>query len=159
NRSDFENLIGLFVNMLPLRGDLSGNPSFRELLARVRRMCLEALGHQDVPFEKIVEAIQPHRSLAHDPIFQVVVSCAPVVTFPAWYFESSLIEIHDGQSKFDMSWFFQEAPHELRGTLEYRRDLFATETAARMIKHFQHVLEVIVAEAELRVEQISMLRE
>ena len=78
SRPEIENLIGFFINALPLRMDLSGNPSFAELLKRVREVCLDAYTHQDVPFEKIVEAINPQRELNRNPLFQIMFNVADV---------------------------------------------------------------------------------
>ncbi|WP_197081938.1 non-ribosomal peptide synthase/polyketide synthase, partial [Silvibacterium bohemicum] len=144
-----EELVGLFLNTLVLRADVSGNPSFRELLARVRAFDLDAYEHQDVPFERIVEALQPQRSLARHPIFQVMVVLqnAPSEALALQGLTIRSEPVPSGVSKFDLGFGLTEqfrASGELAGIyggLEYSLDLFSPSTAERIAAKFLRVLE------------------
>ena len=135
-------LIGFFVNTLVLRGDLSGDPSFSELLQRVRKTALAAFEHQEIPFEKIVEALHPDRFLSHTPLFQVMFSLqnipAETVALPGLVMQP--IAPLGGTAKFDLTLSVTEAAHGLGLRLEYDRDLFDAATAERLVGHFKTLL-------------------
>ncbi len=160
-RADIENLIGFFANMLVLRTDLSGNPTFRELLGRVREVALGAYAHQDVPFEKLVEELQPGRSLSHNPLFQVVFALQNAPTPPAEFSGLALkpLQVDHWTSKFDLVLHMVEGAEGLQGRLEYKTDLFDAATIKRMIGHFQVLLEGIVADPEQRIGTLPLLTE
>jgi len=159
NRADIEPLIGFFVNTLVLRGDLSGEPSFRELLKRVREQSVGAYAHQDLPFEKIVDALQPERNLSHSPLFQVmfVLQNTPrrAQELPGLRF--SPIEAHSGTAKFDLTLFMLEEGGRLAGAMEYNTDLFDAATIHRMLVHFHVLLEGILEEPDLPLGRLSIL--
>jgi amino acid adenylation domain-containing protein/FkbH-like protein len=163
NRSfaELEPLIGFFVNTLALRGDLSGDPSFRELLGRVREVCLRAYAHQDIPFEKLVEELQPERSLSHSPIFQVMFALqnAPLQALELPRLKLERIPVHTGTSMFDMSWFAIEVPEGLLLRVEYSSDLFDTGTITRALGHFEKLLESTIANPDQRISCLTMLGE
>ncbi len=163
NRSfaELEPLIGFFVNTLALRGDLSGDPSFRELVARVKEVCLQAYAHQDIPFEKLVEELQPERSLSYSPIFQVLFALqnAPMQALQLPGLKLERMPIHPGTSIFDMSWFAIEVPEGLMIRAEYSTDLFEDATIARALGHFQRLLEASAAHPEQRISRLTMLGE
>ncbi len=163
NRSfaELEPLIGFFVNTLALRGDLSGDPSFRELVAQLKETCLQAYAHQDIPFEKLVEELQPERSLSYSPIFQVLFGLqnAPMQALQLPGLKLERMPIHPGTSIFDMSWFAIEVPEGLMVRVEYSTDLFEDATIARALGHFQRLLEAVVAHPERRISQLPMLGE
>jgi hypothetical protein len=146
-RQETEGLIGFFVNTLPLRIDLAGDPTFPEILARVRQVTLEAFAHQDVPLEKLVEALQPERGLSHTPLFQVLFVLQNVPTEPLSLsgLTLTLLEIESGTAKFDLTLVMAETAQGLQGMWEYNRDLFDATTIARMARHFQTLLERIVS--------------
>ena len=154
-----ERLVGLFTNTLVLRSDLSGNPSFTELLSRVREMTLEAFAHQDLPFEKLVEELQPQRELSHSPLFQVMLLLqhGPTANLELHKLRTSLIDRHNGTSKFDLLLSMVEDAGDLTGWLEYNTDLFESGTIERMGRHFQVLLEAIVKEPEHRVNEFQIL--
>src|SRR5262249_28477337 len=151
NRIEIEELIGFFVNTLVSRGDLTGEPSFRELLGRVRETALAANLHQDVPFEKLVEELAPERSLAYAPLFQVmlVLQNAP----------AGGLEIRDlylrpmggagTTAKFDLSLSVWERNGELAGTVEYATDLFDATTVDRLSGHLERLLDAALATPDL----------
>jgi amino acid adenylation domain-containing protein len=142
---EVEGLIGFFVNTMALRTDLSGDPSFRELVARVRETTLEAYAHQDLPFERVVEAVQPDRALSHNPIFQVAFALlnVPAETVPLPGLTLRLEEVDSGTSKFDLFLEMEEQGERLLGRLEYATDLWEPETADRMIRLFLHLLDCV----------------
>jgi amino acid adenylation domain-containing protein len=156
-----EGLIGLFMNTLALRGDLSGDPRFTDLLSRVRDSALGAYAHQDLPFEKLVEELQPTRSLSHSPVFQVmlILQNAPRTSLE---FEGVQLQAVGGEAvtaKFDLSLTLAESGGNLRGALEYNTDLFDAERIERMLAHFQTLLEAIVADPQQRLSRLPLLTE
>ncbi|HET8799187.1 MAG TPA: condensation domain-containing protein, partial [Thermoanaerobaculia bacterium] len=172
-RSEHEGLIGCFINTLPLRADLSGNPSFRDLLRRVRATSLAAYEHQDLPFEKLVEELQPSRSLAHNPIFQVSFNlqnagtgAVPVSHETSGAVEEETLDLTEpppppqpaaGGSRFDLTLFFMESEQGLNGMLEYSTDLFDHDTIARMSGHLRMLLEGIVDNPSARLADLPLL--
>jgi amino acid adenylation domain-containing protein len=160
NHVDVENLIGFFVNTLVLRTDLSGDPTFAQLLTRVRDVTLGAFTHQDLPFEKLVEELQPERDMSRTPLFQVMFSLqnAPL---PSLQMGEVLMRLHDDETKkaaqFDLTFDLMERDEALLCALEYNTDLFDRETAERMLSHYLRLLEVIVADRQQRLNELPML--
>ncbi len=150
NRVEIEGLIGFFVNTLVLRGDLTGEPTFRELLGRVRETALAAYAHQDVPFEKLVEELAPERSLAHTPLFQVmlVLQNAPVESLEIRDLRLRPVGGAGTTAKFDLTLSLEERDGGLAGTVEYATDLFDAATIDRLIRHFERLLAAAVAAPE-----------
>ena len=160
NRAKIEGLIGCFVNTLVLRTDLSGNPTFRALLRRVREVTLGAYAHQDLPFEKLVEELQPERNLSYTPLFQVMFVMQDNVSMSALELSgltwSSLASNKD-TTDFDLTLYVTEVGGELVGTLEYSTDLFEAATIARMTEHLQMLLSGIVANPEQGLFELPLL--
>ncbi|MGA9770378.1 MAG: amino acid adenylation domain-containing protein [Blastocatellia bacterium] len=163
NRSfeETERLIGLFINNLAIRVDLNGDPCFRELLHRIRNTSLEAYANQDVPFEKLVEELQPERNLSHTPVFQVLLalqnSPMPALELPG--VTASGIELHNGKAKFDLALLVEEREGALFGILEYNTDLFEEATISRMLAHFELLLEGAIRDIDLSVSQLPLVSE
>ncbi|MDJ0499843.1 MAG: non-ribosomal peptide synthase/polyketide synthase [Nostocales cyanobacterium LE14-WE4] len=159
NRSQIEGLIGFFVNTLVLRTDLSGNPSFAELLTRVRLMAMDAYAHQDLPFEMLVEVLQPERDLSHAPLFQVdfLLQNDPLATVELTGLTVSPLPIETVTAKFDLTLGMQNTGNGLVGVWEYNTDLFDHSTIARMAGHFVTILAAIVANPSERIDQLPML--
>jgi hypothetical protein len=159
NRRELEGLIGFFVNTLVLRTDLGGNPSFEQLLNRVREVALQGYTHQDLPFEQLVEALQPTRDLSYTPLFQVMFSLddalVPSVELPELTVSSYSVEI--GTAKFDLVLSMENTASGLIGAWEYNADLFDEETVARMAGHFQTLLEAIAANPPQPISQLPLL--
>src|SRR6266571_7922412 len=146
-RKEVAELIGFFVNTLVLRTDLSGNPTFRTLLGRVREVALGAYAHQDLPFEKLVEELHPERNLSYSPLFQVLFTVRDTPSEPARLgaLEMRSEFIHTGTSKFDLSMEMTAGPDGLEAAVEYSTDLFGREMIRRLLDHFRVLLEGIVA--------------
>jgi amino acid adenylation domain-containing protein len=159
NRMELEGLIGFFANTLALRTDLSGNPSFRELLERVRQVAFGAYAHQDVPFEKLVEELQPERNLSYSPLFQVmlVLQNAPRSAQRLADLHLQPEPVENATAKFDLTLSMSETAEGLRGVLEYSTDLFEAATIERMVGHFQTLLEGIVANPEQSIATLPIL--
>jgi amino acid adenylation domain-containing protein/non-ribosomal peptide synthase protein (TIGR01720 family) len=159
NRSETEELIGFFVNTLVLRTDMSENPSFQELLARVREVTLGAYAHQDLPFEQLVEALQPERNLSHQPLFQVMFALqnAPMPALELPSLTLSSLEIESGTAKFDLTLSMEDTEQGLVGSLEYNTDLFDAASISRMLGHFQTLLEGIVDNPDLHLSDLPLL--
>jgi amino acid adenylation domain-containing protein len=158
--SALEPLIGFLVNTLALRADLSGDPSFWELLGRIKTMTLEAYAHQDLPFEQVVEELQPTRSLSYTPLFQVmlVLQNAPVEPIDLSELKATPVESGYEVAKFDLTLGLEEVEGGLRGSFKYNADLFDEETIGRMADQFQMLLEGIVAEPAGRISALPLLR-
>lgn len=150
NRAEIERLIGFFVNILILRTDLSGNPSFKELLERVREITLGAYAHQDLPFEKLVDELRPEHDLSRAPFAQVAFALqnAPVSTLELSNLTLSPLRLENRTAKTDLVLFMSEGPTGLKGVFEYNTNLFDGATIARMAEFFQALLEGIVANPE-----------
>ncbi|KAB8318928.1 amino acid adenylation domain-containing protein [Tolypothrix campylonemoides VB511288] len=159
NREEIEGLIGFFVNTLVLRTDMSGNPNFRELLQRVRSTAMSAYAHQDLPFEKLVEQLQPERSLSYHPLFQVmfVLQNVPNQTLELPGLSITAVDVDHLASQFDITLSIEETQQGLRGLWEYNTDLFDERTIERMSEHFQTLLEAIVTDPQQHVTQLPLL--
>ena len=141
SREELEGLIGFFVNTLVMRTKLDGDPSFRELLGRVREVALEAYAHQDVPFEKLVEELKPERDPSRNPLFQVMMvlqnAADPALKLPGLTIERSSGET--GTAMFDLTLELEERAEGIAGSFEYSTDLFDDATIERMIGHFAEI--------------------
>jgi amino acid adenylation domain-containing protein len=149
-RGEVEGLIGFFTNTLVLRTDLSGDPSFSELLGRVRDVTLGAYAHQDVPFEKLVEELEPERYLGHAPLFQVMFSFhnSPIEPLTLSGLTLQPFNTTAGTAHFELLLAMQEVQEEIQGTFEYNTDLFDETTITRISNHFRVLLEGIAAHPE-----------
>jgi len=154
-----EGLIGFFVNTLALHTDLSGNPTFRELLARVRQTVLDGFAHQDLPLERLVEELQPARSPGHAPLVQVLFTLQSDATKELKLAKLSVepMKVDTGTAKFDLTVAVEEWPDGLLVEMEYNADLFCEETIARMLSHFQTLLEGVVADPGGRIGELPLL--
>ena len=159
NRREIEPLIGFFVNTLALRTNLQGNPSFIELLQRVKQVTLDAYDHQDLPFEKLVDELGLERSLAHHPLFQVAFGLQsgtpetlliPGLTLTRFEWENTT-------TFFDLSLIFRETPQGLTGEWEYATDLFAETTIQRMVRHFEVLVQQIIDHPHQSINTLSLL--
>jgi len=161
DRAELEGLIGFLVNTLVLRTDLSGNPTFTQLLTRVREVVLGAFEHRDLPFEKIVSELRPERTLTRSPIFQVMFGQQSAPSWPVNLRGLTMksLEIDTGATKFDLTLFLIEDDGELQLRFEYNTDLFDSQTIARMLDHFQTLLEGIVANPDQRLSALPLLRD
>jgi hypothetical protein len=159
NRIELEGMIGFFVNNLVLRTDLSGDPSFRELLRRVREVTLEAYANQDLPFDQLVKALRPRRSLGQTPLFQVLFVLQNVPVPPLRFSGVDLrpAELDFGMSKFDLALFMVERREGLAGSWHYSSDLFRPETVARATRHLGNLLASAAARPDARLSEIEML--
>ena len=159
NRAEIERLIGFFVNTLVLRTDLSGNPSFQELLARVRSVTLDAYSHQDLPFEKLVEELNPERSLSYSPLFQVmfVLQNTPRKASQLPGIAEAPVQLEAETAKFDLVLSVTEKDGILVGSWNYSTDLFDAATIERMTAHFQTLLEGIVDNPHQPIAQLPLL--
>ncbi|WP_237747838.1 non-ribosomal peptide synthetase [Planktothrix mougeotii] len=161
NRSELEGLIGFFVNTLVLRTDLSGNPSFNELLIRVRQMAMDAYTHQDLPFEMLVEVLQPERDLSHAPLFQVdfLLQNEPLSQLELIGLTASPLLTENATAKFDLTLGMENTDTGLRGSWEYNTDLFERSTIERLAGNFVTLLEAIVANPQQQISQLPLLTE
>ncbi|HYW73053.1 MAG TPA: amino acid adenylation domain-containing protein, partial [Pyrinomonadaceae bacterium] len=156
---EVEPLIGFFVNTLVLRVQLGGDPSFAELVERVRAVCVGAYGHQEVPFEKLVEELAPERSMAHTPLFQVMMVMQP---------EAEAMEQPEGlavsgvgaeleSAKYDLTLWLREGAGKLSGGLEYNTDIFDAARAQRMVEQWERVLAAAVEDPHRRLSELPLL--
>ncbi|MCP4661656.1 MAG: AMP-binding protein, partial [bacterium] len=159
NRSEIEGLIGFFVNMLPLRVDLSGDPAFHQLLGRVREVTLDAFAHQDLPFEKLVEELAAERDLSRTPLFQVVFvfQSAPASPPQLEGLTTSPLAVPHTTAKYDLTLSLEEDRDALAGELEYNRDLFDHAGMRRLAGHFQVLLKGVADDPAARLSELPLL--
>ena len=161
NQRETEELIGFFLNTLVVRANLGGEPTFREALQRVRKTALDAYEHQDLPFERLVEELAAGRDMSRNPIFQVVFTLRKA---PAKKFELAGLRLEDFEtdlntSKFDLIMAVEEREHEAEVAINYAADLFEAETIRRMLEHYEHLLEAIVANSDQPIWALPMMGE
>ena len=159
NRSEIEGLIGFFVNSLVLRTNIGGNPTFLELLQRVKKVALGAYAHQDLPFEKLVEELHPERNLSRNPLFQISFSLqnTPIQTLELPEISLSLVEFDIGTAKLDLEFNLWEDVENIRGEVVYSTDLFDRATITRMLGHFQTLLAGIVTNPKQPICELPIL--
>ncbi|HEU5230788.1 MAG TPA: amino acid adenylation domain-containing protein, partial [Ktedonobacteraceae bacterium] len=158
-RVETEELVGCFVNTLPLRADLHGNPSFRQFLTRIRAIVLEAYEHQDIPFEQVVQELPIERHLNRSPLVQVlfVLQNAPLPThhIPGLQWHGWPVETQT--AKFEITWQLEETEQGLTSRIEYATDLFTEATIARMQQHYQQLLHSILLDCTQPIWQLNLL--
>ncbi|HKV34445.1 MAG TPA: amino acid adenylation domain-containing protein [Pyrinomonadaceae bacterium] len=159
-RREIEDLIGFFVNTLVMRTNLTGDPTFRELLGRVREVALGAYAHQDVPFEMLVERFQPARDAGHTPFFNVlfVFQNTPFRTLELPGLTVEQLDVGTGTAKFDLMLSLEESAGRLTGIFEYSTDLFEEPTIRLMLGHFETLLGGIVQEPDHRISDLPLLK-
>lgn len=152
-QAEIEKLIGFFVNTLVLRVDLSGTPSFRDLLQRVREVALQAYSHQDIPFELIVQILQPERNLSYNPLFQVMIAYQAVadteIAFANLLLKPFKLPIET--AKVDLTLYVRDTEHELELTLVYSTDLFEASTARKMLRDYCDQLQQLIAAPDQKI--------
>ncbi|MBA3825727.1 MAG: amino acid adenylation domain-containing protein, partial [Ktedonobacterales bacterium] len=158
-RPELDHLIGFFVNTLPLHADLSGAPTFRAALARTRQVTLDAFAHQDVPFERIVAAVQPTRDLSYHPLIQAmfVLQNTALGTLDTPDGSVRVVETDTGTSQFDLTLEVTEVADELRGSVQYNTDIFEAATIARLVDHFLRLLTGALANPDQAVGRLPLL--
>src|SRR5438477_8835220 len=158
SRQELESLIGFFVNTLVLRTQFTEDSSVAELLQRVGDVSLQAYAHQDIPFERLVEALDPVRELGRTPFFQVLFALhnitLPKVTWNGLEATASIVET--GTAKFDLTLSAREEDGELELSLEYRAELFNAERMKRLLRHYRTLLEGIVVSVETRISELEI---
>ncbi|MEH2128465.1 condensation domain-containing protein [Nostoc sp.] len=159
NWQETENLIGFFINTLVFRTDFSGNPSFRQVIQRLRACALDAYAHQDLPFEKLVEELQPERNLSYNPLFQVmfILQNAPIPAIEIHDLNMHPEEVDVGTSKFDLKLSIWESDREINGSWEYKIDLFDATTIRRMVRHYEVILRSILQKPDIQVNELINL--
>ena len=159
--AETESLIGLFVNALALRTDLSGNPSFREVLSRVKEVALGAYANQDLPFETLVKEVQPQRTLARNPLFQVmfVLQSESIPTLELPGLTVSHVQVENVVANFDLTLDAIERDGQLECLLESNADLFDEDRITRLFEHFENLLQGIVSKPQTRISDLTLLSE
>lgn len=158
-QAEVQKLMGVFINMLVMRTNMEGGPTFRELLGRVREATLEAQEHADVPFEYVVKELQPQREQGQNPFFQVMLMLEPAVASLPSGWTLTHMEVNTDSSKFDLSLIFEDRPEGLVGWFEYSTDLFEASTIERMMGHWQTLLAAIIANPTQTIDTLPILTE
>lgn len=158
NHSELEPLVGFFANTLVLRADLSGAPSFRELLQRVRTTTLDAYAHQNLPFEKLVEVINPPRDLGRNPLYQVMFLFQDRAALPALPgLETDTVKVSNGTAKFDLTLTLRQTQEGMEGSIEYATDIFEHDQIKRLAGHYQCLLEAVLLQPDSTVFDLPIL--
>jgi amino acid adenylation domain-containing protein/thioester reductase-like protein len=159
NKPELESVFGFFLNTLVLRTDLSKQPNFQQLLKRVREVTLQAYAHEELPFEKLVEELQPDRNLGTNPLFQVSFIMEPTMLNLESGWTISQLDIHTATSKFDLTVELDERAEGIIGRIEYNTDLFDQSRIIRMIGHYQTLLESIITNSQQPISHLTILTE
>jgi non-ribosomal peptide synthetase component F len=156
NLVEVEGVIGFFVNQLPMRTNLAGDPTFRELLQRVRKVSLEAYAHQEIPFDRLVDALKLERSLRYSPLFQVklVLQNTPVQVLEISELTLSPVAIDRGTAQLDLILRLTEFEQVILGSFEYSTDLFDGSTISRMSRRFEKLIGEIMAQPDARLSEL-----
>ncbi|RLD12812.1 non-ribosomal peptide synthetase, partial [candidate division KSB1 bacterium] len=159
NRAEIEPLIGLFINTLVLRNQFDDNPTFREMIRRERQITLSAYDHQDLPFEYLVDALQPSRDMSYPPLFQVmlILQNAPMKGTQVGDLSFEQIDVDMGTSTHDLTFSITENPNGLVIDVEYNTDLFERTTIQRLLRHYRQLFEAVTADPEQRVLNVNFL--
>lgn len=165
NRPEIERVVGFFINMLALRADLSGNPTFRELLERVRKVTLDGYAHQDFPFEKLIQELQPGRDSRRTPLFQVCVNHQniPISALKMNNLILHRLDLNYGITRFDLTFFLLDTPEAeseeegLSIVFSYNADLFEAGTIKRMAEHLQVLLQGIINDPDSHISDLPLL--
>jgi non-ribosomal peptide synthetase component F len=161
NRAETEGLIGFFVNQLVMRTDLSGDPTFAELLRRVRETAVEAYAHQDVPFDRVVDALKPERNLSYSPLFQIKFTLhnqnTSLWTAARTDLSLSQLDVESSMAKFDLLLNAYDSGQGLVMWFEYRTSLFNSDTIMRMLGHLEAILRSVVNNPEMRLKALTGL--
>jgi non-ribosomal peptide synthetase component F len=159
SRREVEGLIGFFVNMVVMRGEMGGQPSYVEMMRRVREVALGAYAHQEVPFEKLVEEYGGERKVSHTPLFQVAfgVNNTPRQDLRLGSLEISGMPVGTEAGRFDLTLWIEEEGEELKATWYYNTDLFEEERIRRLAGHYEKLMESAVAQPETRISALEML--
>jgi surfactin family lipopeptide synthetase A len=159
NRTDekLHNLLGVFINMISIRSDLSGNPTFKDVLKRVRKNAFAAYVNQDYPFEQLVKEIHPKRDPLHHPIFQIMLqySEAQILELPG--IKIKQLPIDTGKAQLDFSIYMWEWKHELEGYIEFNTDLYLPQTMERFITHFTQLLQNLIQNSEAQIDEVDFI--
>ncbi|MFY9559984.1 MAG: amino acid adenylation domain-containing protein [Terriglobales bacterium] len=160
-RVELEPMIGFFVNTLVLRNDLSGKPSFRKLLRQVREVALKAYAHPDLPFEHLVDTLQPERNLSYTPLFQVMLNLqnTPARNLQIAGATTREVKIDNGTAKFDLTLSLEDSGPQLTGWMEYNTDLFEAGTIRRMLVHYQTFLQAAIQNPDQSISTLPLLPE
>ncbi len=161
NWKEVEGLVGFFANTLVMRGDLSDDPSFRELLGRTRTMALDAYAHQDIPFEMLVKELRPKRDMSHSPMFQIMLVLLELSQDMAKPdgLDITTIIFNNDTSKFDLNLSIRKQGKALQMVAEYSTDLFDAKTIERILGHYERLLEGIVANPDEKISRLPLLSE
>jgi aspartate racemase len=157
NQPELQELMGIFINTLIMRADLSGNPGIHELLDRLREITIDAQTYQDVPFEYVVKELRPERGAGQNPLFQVLLMLEPPIPVLPSGWTLTHMDVNTHTSKFDLSLILEDREEGLLGRFEYNTDLFDDGTIARMVGHWQILLEAIVQDPTLRISDLPIL--
>jgi surfactin family lipopeptide synthetase A len=144
-RSELQALLGYFLNPVVLRADISGDPTFRELLNRTRNLFLEAITHSELPFDSVVEMVEPQPASSRHPLYQVQISLEPPLPALDEGWNLTPMDFESGGAKLDLYMVFDDRPSGIIGRVQYNPDLFAVSTMSRLVEHYQAVLEAVVA--------------
>jgi surfactin family lipopeptide synthetase A len=154
-----EKLLGFFLNTVVLRTDLTGDPTFRELLDRVRKTTIEALSNDDVPLDQVLKELHPDRDISRNPLFRVLLSLEPSLSELDSGWNLTPIDVETGTSKFDLCLVLDDRSDGLFGRMIYSTDLFDATTISRLVECWQTLLQAVVADPEVRISQVPILPE